>query len=212
MSKSAEASDVEPRVAVLASGRGSNFEALARAFQAGEIPGRIVLLVVDKSEAGALEIAERFGIPSLCLKFRRREREVFEAALLDALRQHAIDYVFLAGFMRILGQRVVDAYWGRILNIHPALLPSFPGLHAQAQALAAGVEESGCTVHFVDCGVDTGPIILQRRVPVLPSDDEETLSARILEQEHLAYPEAARLVLTGRVRLEGDRAVREGSG
>jgi len=213
MSRSAEAdaANEKPRVAVLASGRGSNFEALARAFQAGEIPGKIVLLVVDKPEAGALKIAERFGIPSLYLKFRRREREVFEATLLEALRKHAIEYVFLAGFMRILGKPVIDAYWGRILNIHPALLPSFPGLHAQAQALAAGVEESGCTVHFVDCGVDTGPIVLQRRVPVLPGDDEETLSARILEQEHLAYPEAARLVLTGRVRLEGDRVVREES-
>ena len=197
-----------PRVAVLASGRGSNFESLARAFAAGEVPGEIVLLVVDKRHARAREIAERFGIPSLYLRFKRRDRETFETALLEALRQHAVDYAFLAGFMRILGRPVVEAYWGRILNIHPSLLPAFPGLHVHAQVLAAGVEESGCTVHFVDFGVDSGPIILQRRVPVLPGDDEETLAARILVQEHRIYPEAARLVLSGEVRLEGNRVVR----
>ncbi len=212
MSSSAEASAVErstgPRVAVLASGRGSNFESLARAFAAGEVPGEIVLLVVDKRRARAREIAERFGIPSLHLRFKRRDREAFETALLEVLRQHAVDYVFLAGFMRILGRTVVEAYWGRILNIHPSLLPAFPGLHVHAQVLAAGVRESGCTVHFVDYGVDSGPIILQRKVSVLPGDDEDTLAARVLEQEHVIYPEAARLVLSGEVRLEEDRVVR----
>lgn len=207
MSSSADATTSSPRVAVLASGRGSNFESLARAFAAGEVPGEIVLLVVDKRHARAREIAERFGIPSLYLRFQRRDREAFETALLEALRRHAVDYVFLAGFMRILGRPVVEAYWGRILNIHPSLLPAFPGLHVHAQVLAAEVEESGCTVHFVDFGVDSGPIILQRKVPVLPGDDEETLAARILVQEHQIYPEAARLVLSGKVLLEGDRVV-----
>ncbi|MEE8525388.1 MAG: phosphoribosylglycinamide formyltransferase [Thermoanaerobaculia bacterium] len=191
-----------PRVAVLASGRGSNFESLARAFRDREIPGEIVLLVVDKPGAGAGALAERFGIPWLLVRGRRRERDAFDAALLDVLREHAVDYVFLAGFMRILGRAAVEAYWGRILNIHPSLLPAFPGLGAQAQALAAGVGESGCTVHFVDFGVDTGPAILQRRVPVLPEDDQESLAARILREEHRAYPEAARRVLSGRVRME----------
>jgi phosphoribosylglycinamide formyltransferase 1 len=198
MSSSAESG---PRVAVLASGRGSNFESLAAAFRAGEIPGSIVLLVVDKPGAGAVAIAERFGIPWLLVR-GRRDRDAFDAALLDVLRQHAVEYVFLAGFLRILGRTAVEAYWGRILNIHPSLLPSFPGLHAQAQALAAGVEESGCTVHFVDFGVDTGPAVLQRRVPVLPEDDEDSLAARILREEHRAYPEAARRVLSGSVRIE----------
>ncbi len=204
MSSSAEgaaATSGTPRVAVLASGRGSNFESLADAFRCGEIPGEIVLLVVDKPGAGACAIAERFDIPWLLVR-GRRNRDAFDAALLEVLREHKIDYVFLAGFMRILGRGAVEAYWGRILNIHPSLLPDFPGLHAQAQALAAGVDESGCTVHFVDFGVDTGPPILQRRVPVLPEDDEATLSARILREEHRAYPEAARRVLNGVVRLE----------
>lgn len=200
----ATGTDAAPRVAVLASGRGSNFESLARAFRAGEIPGEIVLLVVDKPGAGACAIAERFGIPWLLVR-GRRDRDAYDAALLDVLGEHAVDYVFLAGFMRILGRAAVEAFWGRILNIHPSLLPAFQGLEPQARALAAGVEESGCTVHFVDFGVDTGPVILQRRVPVLPEDDEESLSARILREEHRAYPEAARRVLSGRVRMEKGR-------
>jgi phosphoribosylglycinamide formyltransferase-1 len=201
MSSSADAA-AGPRVAVLASGRGSNFESLAAAFRDGEIPGEIVLLVVDQPGAGACAVAERFGIPWILVR-GRKDRDAFDAALLAVLREHAVDYVFLAGFLRILGRAAVEAYWGRILNIHPSLLPSFPGLRAQAQALAAGAEESGCTVHFVDFGVDTGPAILQRRVPVLPEDDEDSLAARILREEHRAYPEAARRVLSGRVRIDG---------
>jgi phosphoribosylglycinamide formyltransferase-1 len=198
-----------PRVAVLASGRGSNFEALAGEFRKGTIPGRIVLLITDNPQAKALQVAERFDIPAVCLPFDKRNRDRFDRALLDTLGEHSIDYVFLAGFMRILGKPVVEAYRGRILNIHPSLLPACPGLRAQAQALAAGAKVSGCTVHFADAGVDTGPIILQRRVPVLPNDDEDTLSARILEQEHLAYPEAARLVLSGQVCLDGGNVSRQ---
>ena len=192
----------EASVAVLASGRGSNFGALAKAFAAGEIPGSIELLVVDKPQAGALQIATDHGIPGLYIEPSRRDRSAFDEALLRALQAHRIDSVLLAGFMRILGPRVVETYWGRILNIHPSLLPAFPGLHPHTQALEAGVTESGCSVHFVDHGVDTGPVILQRRVPVLPDDDAETLAARILEQEHIAYPEAVRRVLSGAVQIE----------
>ncbi len=197
-----------PRVAVLASGRGSNFGALAKAFAEGEIPGSIELLVVDKPRVGAIEIASHFGIPALYIEPKRGQRAAFETALMRALAGHEIDYIFLAGFMRILSRPVVDAYWGRILNIHPSLLPDFPGLHPHAQALAAGVKSSGCTVHFVDHGVDTGPTILQRRVRVRAGDDEDSLAARILEQEHVAYPEAARQLLSGEVRLEGKSVVR----
>jgi phosphoribosylglycinamide formyltransferase-1 len=195
---------------VLASGRGSNFEALAREFSKGAIPGRIVLLIADNPQAQALRIAGRFEIHSICLQVPKRKRGLFDGMLLKLLAEFGIDYVFLAGFMRILGPALVNEYWGRTLNIHPSLLPAFPGLRAQRQALAAGARESGCTVHFVDTGVDSGPIILQRTVPVMADDDEESLSARILEQEHLAYPEAARLVLSGCVRLEGDTVVRTG--
>lgn len=195
---------------MLASGRGSNFGALAKAFAAGEVPGSIELLVVDKPQAGALQIATDYGIPGLYIEPLRRDRSAFDEALLRALQAHRIDTVLLAGFMRILGSRVVETYWGRILNIHPSLLPAFPGLHPHAQALAAEVEESGCSVHFVDHGVDTGPVILQKRVPVLPDDDAETLAARILEQEHLAYPEAVRKVLRGEARMEDLRAERFG--
>jgi len=187
MSSSVEAATAAggaaPRVAVLASGRGSNFESLAQAFRDREIPGEIVLLVVDKPGAGACAIAERFGIPWLLVRGRRRDRDAFDAALLDVLRQHAVDYVFLAGFMRILGRAAVAAYWGRILNIHPSLLPAFPGLAAQAQALGAGVEESGCTVHFVDFGVDTGPIVVQRGGVSI----QDTDTAASLYFDHL-YP------------------------
>lgn len=201
-----------PRVAVMASGRGSNFGALAKAFAADEIPGSIELLVVDKPRVGAIEIASAFGIPALHIEPKRGQRAAFDTALLRALAGHEIDYVFLAGFMRILSRPVVEAYWGRILNIHPSLLPDFPGLQPHAQALAAGVKTSGCTVHFVDYGVDSGPTLLQRRVRVRRGDDEEALAARILEQEHLAYPEAARQLLSGEVRLEGKAVVRSPPG
>jgi len=194
--------DAGPLVAVLASGRGSNFESLARAFDDGEIPGRIVCLVTDRAEAGARLVAERHGIPSYVLPWEGRR--AFEAELLALLRRLEVEYVLLAGFMRLLGPTVVDAFEGRILNIHPSLLPAFPGLEPQARALAAGATESGCTVHFVDRGMDTGPIVAQRRVPVLPGDTVETLAARILAEEHRCYPEAVRLVLSGRVRLRGE--------
>lgn len=185
------------RIAVLASGRGSNLEALLRAFPPESKEAHIVLVISDRREALALQKAVAAQIEAEYVPWPKGERAQFERVVLELLSTHRVDLLCLAGFMRVLSAEFVDAWEGRILNIHPSLLPSFPGLHAQKQALEAGVLESGCTVHFVDSGVDTGPIILQKRVKVLPDDTEETLAARILEQEHQAYPEAVRLVLAG---------------
>jgi len=184
------------RISVLLSGRGSNFEAIADAVSDGRIPrAEIVAVVSDVADApGLSRAAERginaFPIPKGDLSRREHEEQVLK--ILDAFRT---DLVCLAGYMRLLSPRFIARYRGRILNVHPALLPQFPGLHAQRQALEAGVREAGCTVHVVDEGTDTGPVVVQRRVPVLPDDTVETLSARILEQEHLAYPEAIAAVL-----------------
>lgn len=184
-------------IAVLLSGRGSNFRAIADAIDRGEIPGaRIVAVVSDQPGAAGLEEARRRGLAAHAVPrpagMTRREHEAALRAVLDPA---APDLVCLAGYMRVLSPEFVSAYRGRILNIHPSLLPKFPGLDVQRRALEAGEWESGCTVHFVDEGVDSGPIVLQRKVPILPDDDAETLAARILTQEHLAYPEAIRKVL-----------------
>ncbi|GEM83457.1 phosphoribosylglycinamide formyltransferase [Meiothermus hypogaeus] len=196
------------RIAVMASGRGSNLEALLKAFPHDNPLGHIVLVISDKREALALQKAVEAQVEAEYVPWPKSRdqgvayktgREQFERVAGQLLHEHRIDLILLAGFMRLLSPAFVQAWQGRILNIHPSLLPQFPGLNAQRQALEAGVSESGCTVHFVDAGMDTGPIILQRRVPVLPGDTEETLAARILEQEHLAYPEAVRRVLQGRV-------------
>lgn len=187
------------RIAVMASGRGSNLEALLKAFPADNPLGRIVLVISDKRQAPALQKALEAQVEAEYVPWPKSGREQFEQVAGQLLHDRHIDLVLLAGFMRLLSPRFVQAWEGRILNIHPSLLPEFPGLKAQRQALEAGVSETGCTVHFVDAGMDTGPIVLQRRVPVLPGDTEETLSARILEQEHLAYPEAVRRVLKGEV-------------
>lgn len=188
------------RMAAMASGRGSNLEALLKAFPHDNPLGRIVLVISDRREALALQKAVEAQIEAEYVPWpKERGREQFERVASQLLRDHRIDLVLLAGFMRLLSPGFVQAWEGRILNIHPSLLPQFPGLHAQRQALEAGVSETGCTVHFVDAGMDTGPIVLQRRVPVLPGDTEETLAARILEQEHLAYPEAVRRVLKGEI-------------
>lgn len=188
------------RIAVMASGRGSNLEALLKAFPHDNPLGRIVLVISDRREALALQKAVEAQIEAEYVPWpKSRGREQFEQVAGQLLHDHRIDLVLLAGFMRLLSPGFVQAWEGRILNIHPSLLPQFPGLHAQRQALEAGVSETGCTVHFVDAGMDTGPIVLQRRVLVLPGDTEETLAARILEQEHLAYPEAVRRVLKGEV-------------
>jgi phosphoribosylglycinamide formyltransferase-1 len=193
--------DRPARLAVLASGRGSNLRALAAAFPPGDPLGSVVLVLSNKRDAGALDLAAALGLTAHFIPFGA-DRARFEREATAHLTAAGIDLVLLAGFMRVLSPAFTARYAGRLLNIHPSLLPHFPGLHAQRQALEAGVRESGCTVHFVDAGVDTGPIILQRRVPVLPGDTEERLAARILAQEHRAYPEAVRRVLLGEVRFE----------
>jgi phosphoribosylglycinamide formyltransferase-1 len=187
------------RLAILLSGRGSNFEAIADAVRGGAIPdAEIVAVVSDVPGAPGLDRARQRGLPAFAVDRRRHaSRREHEEAVMRVLDQARPDLVCLAGYMRLLSPGFVARYRGRILNIHPALLPKFPGLDAQRQALDAGERESGCTVHFVDEGTDTGPIILQRKVPVLPDDTEESLSARILEQEHRAYPEAIARVLDG---------------
>lgn len=196
------------RIAVMASGRGSNLEALLKAFPPDNPLGRIVLVISDRREALALQKAVEAQVEAEYVPWPRSRqpgvanntgRFQFEQVAGQLLRDHHIDLILLAGFMRLLSPEFVQAWEGRILNIHPSLLPQFPGLFAQRQALEAGVSETGCTVHFVDAGMDTGPIVLQRRVPVLPGDTVETLAERILEQEHLAYPEAVRMVLRGEV-------------
>ncbi|MDT8357785.1 MAG: phosphoribosylglycinamide formyltransferase [Methanomicrobiaceae archaeon] len=194
------------RVSVLASGRGSNFQAIIDSVESGRLHVTIGSLITDNPQAYAIERARRAGIPVQLVDFASfRERGAYEDGLLQAMENASADLFVLAGYMRILGGNVVRRYCGRLINIHPALLPSFPGLHAQAQALWHGVKVSGCTVHFVDEGMDTGPIILQRCVPVLDDDDEESLSARILAQEHIALPEAIGLFCEGLLQIEGRR-------
>ena len=194
------------RIVILISGRGTNMERLIQATLNGEVPARVVKVISDNPEARGLERARRYGIPTEVVPFRAfPNRTAFEAALMQAVRAAEPDLICLAGFMRVLSPAFVRAFPNRIMNIHPALLPSFPGLHAQRQALEYGVKVSGCTVHFVDEGVDTGPIIVQKCVPVREDDTEETLAARILEKEHEAYPEAVRLFFEGRLRVEGRR-------
>lgn len=183
------------RIAVFASGRGSNLEALLKAFPHSSTEGHTVLVVSDKREALALQRAVQAEVEAEYVPWNKRGE--FEKVALNLLHDHRVDLVLLAGFMRLLSADFVREWAGRILNIHPSLLPAFPGLHPQRQALEAGAKESGCTVHFVDEGVDTGPVVLQKRVPIRSDDTEESLAARILEAEHKAYPEAVRIVLSG---------------
>ena len=185
------------RVGVLASGRGSNLQALIDAGQYKGFPAEVVLVVSDKKKAYALERASKAGIRSIHLA---PGEDGFYRKMGDVIESYGIELVCCAGFMRVLPPEFVNRFSGRIINIHPSLLPSFPGLHAQKKALDAGVRVAGCTVHFVDEGVDTGPIILQAAVPVLPNDDEEILSERILAYEHRIYPLAVRLIAEGSVR------------
>jgi phosphoribosylglycinamide formyltransferase 1 len=194
------------RVGVLASGRGSNLQAMVAAAAEGRIPAEIVLLLSDRGEAGALEIARAHGIAADVVEPREHPgREAHDKALIERLESRQVGLVCLAGYMRILGTAFVEHFRGRLLNIHPSLLPAFPGLHAQRQALEHGVTVAGATVHFVDEGTDTGPIVLQAAVPVLPDDTEATLSARILAEEHRIYPDAIRLFAEGRLHIEGRR-------
>ncbi|MGK7345538.1 MAG: phosphoribosylglycinamide formyltransferase [Candidatus Nitrospinota bacterium M3_3B_026] len=193
--------DDKLKLAVLASGRGSNFQALIDACEAGGLNVEIVLLLTDNPAAGAIERARKHGAPYRVIERREyRSREEFDSALADAVEEAGADLVCLAGFMRILSPEFLSRMGGWVINIHPALLPSFPGLDAQKQALDAGVRITGATVHFVDEGVDTGPIITQAAVPVEPGDTVETLSARILEKEHEIYPEAVRMIAAGEAR------------
>lgn len=175
------------KLAVLLSGRGSNFVAIQEAIQRGDLEAEICCVISNKPGAPGLERAQQFGLKAVCLSSKGVERQEYDRRLLETIRSYDPTFICLAGFMRILSSEFVKAYRGRILNIHPALLPSFPGLHAQRQALEHGVKISGCTVHIADEGVDTGPIIMQRAVPVLDNDTEDSLSARILEQEHDVY-------------------------
>ncbi len=195
------------RIAVLLSGRGSNFVAIADACARGEVPAEIVVVVSNRSSAAGLERARERGIAAVTVPGKGVAREEHERRVIAAVEDAGAEWVCLAGYMRLLSPAFVARFAGRIVNIHPALLPSFPGLEAQHQAWAYGVKVSGCTVHLVDVGCDSGPIVLQRAVPVLDDDTADTLAARILEQEHVAYPAALRLLLTRQWRVEGRRVV-----
>lgn len=196
------------KLAVIASGRGSNFDAICQAIERKDLDANIELLVSDNPNSPALEKAAQRGIKTLHINPREfSSRELYEAALTEELQARKVDLAVLAGYMRLVGKVFLAAFENRVLNIHPALLPSFPGLHAQQQALEYGVKVSGCTVHIVDEGMDTGPIILQRAVPVLASDDQETLSQRILREEHQIYWQALQLIAEGRVWVEGRRVL-----
>jgi len=196
-------------IGVLISGRGSNLQALIDASRRGELGGEIAVVFSNVESAAGLERARRAGIPVAFRDHRGRAREDFDAEVVGILRGHGVELVCLAGYLRLLSPAFVRAFPGRILNVHPALLPSFPGLHAQRQALEHGVKLSGATVHLVTEELDAGPILAQEAVPVREDDSEESLSARILEAEHRLYPRAVRAMLGGRVRLLGRRALVE---
>lgn len=196
------------RIAVLASGGGTNLQSIIDQQQAGTLDVDIALIISNNPDAGALRRAEQAGIDNICINHRSyATRTQFDQALVAALKQAKVDLVVLAGFMRIISDVMLTAFPARIINIHPALLPAFPGLQVQQQALDYGVRFSGCTVHFIDGGVDTGPIILQAVVPVLADDTAETLAARILELEHKIYPLAIDMIARGRVRIEGRKVI-----
>jgi phosphoribosylglycinamide formyltransferase 1 len=190
-------------IAVFGSGSGSNYQAIAEAIAAGTLDARIVCVFSDVEDAFILERARKLGHPAVwidCAPFKTKLDGNAEQRAIEIIKQHGGDFIVLAGFMRIVKPGLLNAFAGRIVNIHPSLLPKFPGLDAGKQALDAGAQETGCTVHFVDAGIDTGPVIVQRKVPVLPNDTEETLMNRIHAQEHLAYPEALRKVASGLTR------------
>lgn len=195
------------RIAIFVSGRGSNFEAIARSIREGRLDAQIGLVLSNRPGAAALKTAASFGLPHQCLPSQGVATDDWARQAVDLLAPLRIDLICLAGFMRRVGQPLLDAYAGRILNIHPSLLPAFPGLEVQQQALDYGVKFSGCTVHFVDAGLDTGPIVAQAVVPVLDTDTAQTLAARILIEEHRIYTQAIALVLSGRYRIEGRRVL-----
>ncbi len=199
------------RIGVLLSGRGSNFEALAESVAAGRIPDAEIAIVISNRREGApgVERARARGIATRIIPSKGLERETYDKLVVAALREKQVDLVCLAGFMRLLSPFFVAAFRNRILNIHPSLLPAFPGLEAQRQALEYGVKWSGCTVHLVDENLDAGPIVVQAPVEVLDSDTPETLATRILKEEHRIYSEAVRIVLDGRFRIDGRRVIRQ---
>ena len=199
---------MKKQIGVLLSGRGSNFEALADSVAAGRIPNAEIAIVVSNREnAPGIEKARARGFDARVIPSKGLEREAYDRQVAAALREKNVDLVCLAGYMRLLSPYFVNAFRGRILNIHPSLLPAFPGLEPQRQALEHGVKFSGCTVHFVDENLDAGPIILQAVVPVEDADTPETLAKRILREEHRIYSEAVRIVLEGRCRIEGRRVL-----
>ena len=187
-------------LAIFGSGSGSNYQAIAEAITAGRLDARIACVISDVKEAYILERARKLGHPAIyldCAPFKTKLDGEAEQRAIDLIKKHGGDFIVLAGFMRIIKPGLLTAFAGRIINIHPSLLPKFPGLEAGRQALEAGVKETGCTVHFVDGGIDTGPILVQRKVPVLPGDTVETLINRIHAQEHIAYPEALQKIASG---------------
>ena len=195
------------RLGVLLSGRGSNFEAIAESIAAGRLDAQIAIVISNRTSARGLEIARDRGITAVAIPSQGMDRETYDALLIEELRKYDVDLICLAGFMRLLSARFVAAFSGRILNIHPSLLPAFPGLDAQHQALQHGVKITGCTVHLVDELLDAGPIVLQAAVPVLDDDSIETLSARILAEEHRIYSEAIGIILSGNYKVSGRRVL-----
>jgi phosphoribosylglycinamide formyltransferase-1 len=195
------------RLGILISGRGSNFQAIADSIDAGRLPAEIAVVISNRESAAGLQIARERGLNAVTLPSKGLDRTVYDQMLIAELNRNEVDLVCLAGYLRLLSAEFIRAFPERILNIHPSLLPAFPGLDAQHQALAHGVKITGCTVHLVDEHLDSGPIILQSAVPVLDDDTDETLSARILEQEHRIYTEALRIVVRGEYRLAGRRVI-----
>jgi phosphoribosylglycinamide formyltransferase-1 len=199
---------VTKKLGILLSGRGSNFEAIADSIQAGRLHAEIAIVISNRADAPGLDSAKRRGLNAVLIPSKGRVREEHDADVIAALHHAQVDLICLAGYMRLLSHHFIQAFPNRILNIHPSLLPAFPGMDAQKQALDYGVKVTGCTVHFVDEHLDNGPIILQKTVPVLDGDDINALSARILEQEHAAYSEAIGLLLSGEVEIQGRAVVR----
>ena len=197
------------KLGILLSGRGSNFEAIADSITAGRLRAEIAIVISNRADAPGLESAKRRGLNALLIPSKGRVREEHDAEVIAALKQAQVDLVCLAGYMRLLSADFVRAFPNRIVNIHPSLLPAFPGMDAQKQALEYGVKVTGCTVHFVDEHLDHGPIILQKTVPVLDGDDVHTLSVRILQQEHITYSEAIGLVLSGEIEVQDRKVVRK---
>ncbi|MFA6170450.1 MAG: phosphoribosylglycinamide formyltransferase [Candidatus Margulisiibacteriota bacterium] len=194
------------KLGVLISGNGSNLQAIIDACESGKVPAKVAVVISNNPDAFGLKRAKKHNIPAVAIDHRTyADRNTYELEIVKVLQQHGVELVCLAGYMRIVGEVLLQHYRGKMINIHPSLLPSFPGLHAQRQALEHGVLITGCTVHYVDEGCDTGPIIIQSAVPIKEKDDEVVLSDRILQQEHQIYPEAIRLIAEDKLIIEGRR-------